>query len=154
MVPTPTQRLAELGIVLPPPPAPVGSYRPVVLDGTTAFVSGQIVTKDGAVLHPGLVDREVPSGTAKELARLAALQALSALTAELGSLDRVRQIVRVGVFVAVSDGFASTHEVANGATDVLVEVFGDAGRPARATVGVARLPKNAPVEVELVARVG
>lgn len=154
MASSPTQRLAELALRLPPAPAPVGSYRPVVVDGTTAYVSGQIVTHEGAVVHPGLVDREVTVAAAKELARTAALQALSALAAELGSLDRVQRILRVGVFVAVSDGFAGAHEVANGATDVLGEIFGESGRPARAAVGVARLPRNAPVEVELVARVG
>lgn len=154
MASSPTQRLAELALRLPPAPAPVGSYRPVVVDGTTAYVSGQIETHEGAVVHPGLVDREVTVAAAKELARTAALQALSALAAELGSLDRVQRILRVGVFVAVSDGFAGAHEVANGATDVLGEIFGESGRPARAAVGVARLPRNAPVEVELVARVG
>lgn len=154
MASSPTQRLAELALRLPPAPAPVGSYRPVVADGTTAYVSGQIVTHEGAVVHPGLVDREVTVAAAKELARTAALQALSALAAELGSLDRVQRILRVGVFVAVSDGFDGAHEVANGATDVLGEIFGESGRPARAAVGVARLPRNAPVEVELVARVG
>ena len=154
MAPTPTERLEALGLRLPRPPSPVGSYRPVVVEGSTAYVSGQIVTNDGAAVHAGLVDREVPVATAQELARSATLQALSALVAELGSLERVHRIVRVGVYVAVSDGFDRAHEVANGATDLLVELFGEAGRPARAAVGVARLPKNAPVEVELVARVG
>ncbi|HKN07165.1 MAG TPA: RidA family protein [Thermoplasmata archaeon] len=152
MVPTPSERLRELGLTLPPPPKPAGTYSPVVLDGKLAWVSGQIVTEAGNVVHPGLVDRDVSIDVARELARRAALQALSALAAELGSIDRVHGFLRVTVFVASSPGFGRQHEVANGATDLLVQVFGDAGRPARAAVGVAGLPLNAPVEVEFLAR--
>jgi len=148
MTATPSQRLRELGLELPPPPRPAGTYVPVVLDGERAWVSGQIVTEGGSVVHPGLVDRDVPLEAARELARRAALQALSALAAELGSIDRVRRVLRVTVYVASSPGFGRQHEVANGATDLLVQLFGDAGRPARAAVGVAGLPLNAPVEVE------
>ena len=151
MTPTPTERLRELGIELPPPPRPAGTYLPVVLDGNRAWVSGQIVTEGGSVVRPGLVDRDVPADVARDLARRAALQALSALTAELGTLDRVVRFLRVTVYVASSPGFGRQHEVANGATDLLVQLFGDAGRPARAAVGVAGLPLNAPVEVEFLA---
>jgi enamine deaminase RidA (YjgF/YER057c/UK114 family) len=112
------------------------------------WVSGQIVIEDGTVSRPGLVDRDVPGVAAKELARKATLQALSAIQAELGSLDRVRRFVRVAVYVATSPGFDRPHEVANGATELLVELFGDDGRPARAAVGVHSLPLNAAVEVE------
>jgi enamine deaminase RidA (YjgF/YER057c/UK114 family) len=149
---TPSERLRELGLTLPPPPKPAGTYSPVVLEGDHAWVSGQIVTEAGTVVHPGLVDRDVPIDVARELARRAALQALSALAGTLGSIDRVRGFLRVTVFVASSAGFVRQHEVANGATDLLVEVFGDEGRPARAAVGVASLPLNAPVEVEFLAR--
>jgi enamine deaminase RidA (YjgF/YER057c/UK114 family) len=152
MASTPSERLRELGLVLPSPPKPAGTYFPVVRDGQRAWVSGQIVTEAGKVLHPGLVDRDVPVDVARELCRRAALQALSALAAELGSIDRVQGFLRVAVFVASSPRFDRQHEVANGATDLLVEVFGDAGRPARAAVGVAGLPLNAPVEVEFLAR--
>ena len=106
------------------------------------------MTEAGSVVHPVLVDRDVPIEVARDLARRAALQALSALAAELGSIDHVRRFLRVTVYVASSPGFARQHEVANGATDLLVQVFGEAGRPARAAVGVAGLPLNAPVEVE------
>ena len=153
MTPSPTDRVRDLGIVLPPPPTPKGTYTPVVVQGGLAFVSGQIVTEGTGVVSPGAVDQEVSVDRARDLARLAALQALSALAAALGSLDRVRRIVRVGVFVTSSPGFTRQHEVANGATDVLVEVFGEQGRPARAAVGVADLPLHAPVEVELLAAV-
>jgi len=145
----PSARLRELGIELPPPPTPKGSYAPVARSGTLAWVSGQIVFESGAVVRPGSVDRDVPQPVATELARRATLQALSALAAELGSPDVIRRVVRVGVFVSVSPGFHREHEVANGASDLLIELFGEAGRASRSTIGVAGLPLNAPVEVEL-----
>jgi len=153
MTATPTERLRELGIELPAPPRPAGTYSPVVLEQERAWVSGQIVTEGGSVVRPGLVDRDVPAEVAKDLARRAALQALSALGARLGSVDRVRRFLRVTVYVASSPGFARQHEVANGATDLLVELFGEAGRPARVAVGVAGLPLNAPVEVDFLVEV-
>ncbi len=149
-VASPAERLKALGIELPPPPRPAGAYVPVARAGTLAWVSGQIVLENGAIARPGLVDRDVPPDAAKQLARRAALQALSALAHELGTLDAIRRIVRVGVFVASAPGFDRQHEVANGATEVLIEIFGDAGRPSRFAVGVAGLPLNAPVEVEVV----
>jgi len=121
----------------------------VVVTGGLAFVAGQITLDEHGVVQPGLVDRDVPIRDAQVLARRATLQAVSALNAALGSLDRVRQVVRVAVYVASSPGFARQHEVGNGATDVLVEIFGEAGRPARVAMGVASLPLNAPVEVEV-----
>ena len=143
------EQLARRSIVLPPVPKPAGSYAPVVVEGSFATVSGQIVTKDGRAVHPGTVDRDVDASTARDLTRLATLQALSALTGALGSLDRVRRVVRAAVYVASSPGFVRQHEVANGATELLLEVFGEAGRPARVAMGVVALPLDAPVEVEL-----
>jgi enamine deaminase RidA (YjgF/YER057c/UK114 family) len=149
----PTERLAGLGLVLPPRPTPKGTYAPVVVTGGLAYVSGQIVTDEGRIVHPGLVDQQVSAENAKDLARRATLQALSALADALGSIDRIQRVVRVGVFVASSPGFVRQHEVANGATDLLVDLFGEAGRPARTSVGVSSLPLNAPIEVELLAAV-
>ncbi|MCI4352156.1 MAG: RidA family protein [Thermoplasmata archaeon] len=146
---SPSQRLKELGIRLPPPPKPAGTYSSVVVDGATAWVSGQIVLQEGAILHPGLVDRDLSPDLAKEVARRAALQALGALAAELGTLDRVQRVVRVAVYVASVPTFTRHHEVGNGATELLVSIFGDAGRPARVSMGVSALPLNAPVEVEM-----
>lgn len=153
MAARPSERLRALGIVLPEPPAPAGSYAPVVQVGKEAWVSGQIVRERGTVLHPGLVGRDVPPEVARDLARRATLQALSALHAALGSIDRIERFVRVAVYVASAPGFDRPHEVANGATDLLVELFGDAGRPSRSAIGVASLPLNAPVEVDFVASV-
>ncbi len=153
MVPTPTEQLAAHRIELPVPPLPAGSYAPVVVHAGVAYVSGQVVVENGAVVSPGLVDRDVAPEAARAVARRAALQGLSAVGAALGSIDRIRRIVRVTVYVASSPGFVRQHEVANGATEVLVDIFGENGRPARAEVGVAGLPLNAPVEVELWAAV-
>ncbi|MHB1435100.1 MAG: RidA family protein [Thermoplasmata archaeon] len=151
MTPTPTERLAALHLTLPPPPRPAGSYAPAVVDQGVVFVSGQIVVDAGAAVHPGQVGREVRPEEARELARRAMLQALSAAADSAGSIDRIRRILRVVVYVASAPGFDRQHEVANGATEILPEIFGEAGRPARAAVGVVALPLNAPVEVELLA---
>jgi enamine deaminase RidA (YjgF/YER057c/UK114 family) len=148
VAPTPSERLRAAGIELPPPPKPAGAYVPVVVHDKLAWVSGQIATENGEVLHPGHVDRDIPIEVAKELARKCSLQALSALQAALGSIDRVRRFYRVAVYVAISPGFKSPHEVANGATEILAEIFGQEGKPARVALGVAGLPLNAPVEAE------
>ncbi len=148
MPPTASERLRALGIDLPPPPKPAGAYAPVVVHGGFAWVAGQIATEGGKVVSPGRVDAEVSVEVAKGLARRATLQALSALAATLGTLDRVERFLRVAVYVATSPGFDRPHEVANGSTELLIELFGDAGRPARIAVGMASLPLNAAVEVE------
>jgi enamine deaminase RidA (YjgF/YER057c/UK114 family) len=148
MVPTPSERLRSLGIELPPPPKPAGAYSPVVVWENIAWVSGQIAMDGGKVLHPGRVDQDVSLDVARDLARKATLQALSALHATLGSIDRVGRFLRVAVYVATSPGFDRPHEVANGATELLIELYGENGRPARIAIGVASLPLNAAVEVE------
>ncbi|HTZ61370.1 MAG TPA: RidA family protein [Thermoplasmata archaeon] len=148
MSPSPTERLKSLGLELPPPPPPAGAYAPVVVHGGFAWVAGQIAMESGRVLNPGRVDQEVPVDVAKGLARRATLQALSALAHTLGSLDRIERFLRVAVYVATSPGFDRPHEVANGATELLIELFGEAGRPARIAVGVADLPLHGAVEVE------
>jgi enamine deaminase RidA (YjgF/YER057c/UK114 family) len=149
VAPSTSERLSALGIVLPPPPKPAGAYAPVVRSGPLAWVSGQIAVEEGRVVSPGRVDGEVSVPVAQGLARRAMLQALSALADRLGTLDAIRRPVRVVVYVATSPGFDRMHVVANGATELLVELFGEEGRPARSAVGVAGLPLNAAVEVEL-----
>jgi enamine deaminase RidA (YjgF/YER057c/UK114 family) len=141
------ERLTELGIELPPAPAAVASYVPVRVAGGLAFVAGQIPLDAGALLSPGKLGAEVSLEQGVEAARRCALQALAALRDALGSLDRVREVVKVDVFVASAPGFVDQPKVANGASDTLVEIFGDAGRHARAAVGVAELPLGASVEV-------
>ena len=148
------ERLRELGIELPPPPSAVASYVPVRVSGSLAFVAGQVPLVEGEMLHPGKLGTDISVEQGAEAARRCALQALAALREALGSLDRVRGIVQVSVFVASAAGFTDESKVANGASDLLVEVFGDAGRHARAAVGVAELPLGASVEVALIAEIG
>ena len=148
------ERLAELGIILPPAPQPVASYIPVKVVGDLAWVAAQIPMQDGAVTVAGKVGGEVTIDDANAGARRCALQALAALQAALGTLDRVKGIVKLDVFVASAPGFTDHPKVANGASDLLVEVFGDEGRHARAAVGVPELPLGAAVEVALIVQVG
>ena len=148
------ERLAELGIILPPAPQPVASYIPVKVVGDLAWVAAQIPMQDGAVTVAGKVGGEVTIDDANAGASRCALQALAALQAALGTLDRVKGIVKLDVFVASATGFTDHPKVANGASDLLVEVFGDEGRHARAAVGVPELPLGAAVEVALLVQVG
>ena len=148
------ERLAELGIELPPAPAPVASYVPVTIAGDLAFVAGQVPIEDGTAMLTGHLGDEVGIEQGQAAARRCALQAVSALRDALGSLDRIAQIPQVTVYVASVPGFTDQPKVANGASDVLVEIFGEAGKHARAAVGVVELPLGAPVEVAVTARVG
>lgn len=148
---TPSQRLAELGITLPPVAAPVGSYVPALRLGGTVQTSGQIpFTSDGLIT--GLVGADLDTAGAQTAARTAALNALAAAAAVAGGVDAIAGIHKVTVFVASAPGFTEQATVANGASDMLAEIFGDEGRHIRSAVGVAVLPKNAAVEVELVVR--
>lgn len=150
-----TARLAELGVVIPTVSAPAGAYVPAVISGDLVFTAGQLPFVAGALPAvgkvgelPGLVD---PS-EAKASARTAALNGLAALQSVLGSLDRVTQIVKVVGFVSSDPSFTGQPGVINGASEFLVDVFGDAGVHARSAVGVAVLPLDSPVEVELIVR--
>jgi enamine deaminase RidA (YjgF/YER057c/UK114 family) len=146
-------RLRELGLELPSPPQPLASYVPVVVSGGLAFVSGQTPSAEGKPLFTGHVGAEVSVEEAREAAARCALQALSALREALGDLERIRRIVSVSVFVAAAPGFTDVPLAANGASDLLVEVLGEAGRHSRTSVGVSELPLGVPVEVALVAEV-
>jgi enamine deaminase RidA (YjgF/YER057c/UK114 family) len=150
---TPEAQLAALGIALPTPPKPVASYIPFRRAGNLVFVSGQVAFKDGVLLAKGSVPGQVPLELAQACARQCALNALAVLRSAVGSLDAVKQLVRVGVFVCSEPGFTDQPKVANAASDLFVEVFGDAGRHARAAVGSIALPLGSPVEVELLAEV-
>jgi enamine deaminase RidA (YjgF/YER057c/UK114 family) len=147
------RRLAELGVELPPVAAPVASYVPAVRTGDLVFVAGQIPMSLGSVTLTGKLGDGVSVEQGAAAARQCALQALAAVRAEVGTLERIRRIVKVTVFVASSGGFSDQPKVANGASDLFQEVFGEQGRHARAAVGVAELPLGAAVEVELIAEV-
>jgi len=147
-------RLAELGLTLPTVAPPVAAYIPAVRTGNLVWTSGQLPSKEGKLLATGKVGAEVDAATAKELAKTCALNALAAIAAEIGDLDQVRRVVKVVGFVASAPSFFGQPAVVNGASELLGEVFGDAGRHARSAVGVAVLPLDAPVEVEVVVEVG
>ncbi len=149
----PEERLRELGIGLPSPPQALASYVPVVVSGSLAFVSGQVPLSEGRLLWSGKVGADLDVEAGAEAARRCALQVMAALRAELGSLDRVRRIVKLTVFVASAEGFTDQSKVANGASDLFAEVFGEAGRHARAAVAAPELPLGAPVEVEAIAEI-
>ncbi|MCY2930325.1 MAG: RidA family protein [Planctomycetota bacterium] len=144
-------RLKELGIELPSPAKPLGAYVPAVRTGQLVFTSGQVPLKGEVLVAAGKVPTEVTLEQAQAAARTAAINALSALRAEAGSLDAVARIVRVNVFVNSAPGFTAQAAVANGASELLGEIFGEAGRHTRCAIGVAELPRNAPVEIDLVA---
>ncbi len=150
---TPEKRLEELGLTLPEVVTPLASYVPTARTGDLVYTAGQLPFVGGELPATGKVGADVTPERAAELARTAALNAIAALKAEVGELSRVRRIVKVVGFVASAPDFYGQAQVVNGASDLLGEVFGDAGRHARSAVGMAVLPLNAPVEVELIAEV-
>ncbi|MCI4334523.1 MAG: RidA family protein [Thermoplasmata archaeon] len=149
MAESPSAALRRLGFELPPAPQPKGSYAPAVRAGPQVYISGQGPMRGGVTIYPGHVDANVSIAQAQEGARLAVLQGLAAAAQLLGSIDQIRRVVRVVVYVASSPGFNRQHEVGNGATECLLAIFGEAGRPARVSVGVPSLPLDFPVEVEM-----
>lgn len=142
------QRLIELGITLPTPAVPIANYVPYTIAGSLLVVSGQIPLRDGAVAYAGKVGAEVGIEDAKTAARLCFINVLAQVKAATGDLDRVKQVLRLGGFIAAPASFTQHAAVMNGASDLAVEVFGDAGRHARSTIGVPSLPADAAVEVE------
>ncbi|AZZ49448.1 RidA family protein [Rathayibacter rathayi] len=144
------ERLAELGVELPAVAIPAGAYVPAVVHGGLVYTAGQIPFVDGALPLTGLVGADVSPEQAKDLARTCALNALAAVADAIGSLDRVTRVVKLTGFVASASGFTGQPGVINGASELLGDLFGEAGRHARSAVGVAELPLGAPVEVELV----
>ncbi len=150
----PSARLAELGLTLPPVPAPAAAYQPAKATGSLIFTAGQLPFVDGALLATGKVGTEVAPSDATELTRICALNAIAAAAAAAGGIDRIAQVVKVVVFVASAPDFTGQPGVANGASLLLQEVFGEAGVHARSAVGVSVLPLDSPVEVELVVELG
>ena len=146
-------RLAALGLTLPPVTAPVAAYVPALRTGSYVYVSGQLPVVGGKLPAVGKVGAEVSAEDAAAMARTCALNALAAAASVAGGLEAIRRIVKVTGFVASAPGFVGQPQVINGASELLIEVFGEEGKHARSAVGVAELPLNAPVEVELIAEV-
>jgi len=150
---TPEERLHALGLTLPHPPRPAAYYLPYKRVGAQLWVSGQIAVRGGSLVQEGLVGSDVDLEGAQECARVCAVNVLTQVKEALGELSRVRQVVKLSVFVASARDFQDQHLVANGASELLAQVLGEAGRHARSAVGVARLPLNSPVEIEAVLEV-
>jgi enamine deaminase RidA (YjgF/YER057c/UK114 family) len=153
---TPSERLTQLNLTLPPVTKPVGAYVPVLRHGDTLLLSGQIPLRDGKLACAGKVGG--PAGRtledAQAAARLCALNAVAIAADAAGGVDNVKRVLKVVVYVASAGGFTDQHKVANGASDLLVAIFGDSGKHARAAVGVAELPLDATVEVDVTFAVG
>lgn len=143
-------KIAELGLALPPVATPAGAYVPAIVSGNLVFTAGQIPLVDGQLMATGKVGAEISAEFAKEIAQRCALNALAAIKSVIGDLDRVKRVVKVVGFVASTPDFTGQPGVLNGASEFLGAVFGDAGKHARSAVGVAVLPLDAPVEVELI----
>ena len=153
MTGTASERLAELGLTLPAVAAPVAAYVPAVRTGNYVYTSGQLPLVDGKLQGTGKVGDGVAPGDAAALARTAALNALAAAASVGGGIDAIVRVVKVTCFVASAPSFTGQAQVANGASELLIAVLGDAGRHARSAVGMAVLPLDSPVEVELIAEV-
>jgi enamine deaminase RidA (YjgF/YER057c/UK114 family) len=144
------EKLSALGLTLPTAAAPVAAYVPAVKSGNLIFTAGQLPIIDGKLVQEGKVGREVTAEAAKELAQICALNALAAISL-VADLDQVERVVRVGGFVNCAPGYTAIPGVVNGASELLIKIFGDVnGKHARIAVGVAELPLNAPVEIELI----
>jgi enamine deaminase RidA (YjgF/YER057c/UK114 family) len=146
------QRLNELGLTLPPPPAPAGSYVPFRITGNTLILSGVLSVRDGQVTHAGQVGREQTVETGNAAAQVCALNTLAGIKAALGRLDRVKEFLFLNGFVNGVAGFEQSPQVINGASDLFVKLYGDAGKHARAAVAVAGLPRNSAVEIQVTVR--
>jgi enamine deaminase RidA (YjgF/YER057c/UK114 family) len=153
-VSTPEEKLAELGLAVPEVVPPVAAYIPAVRTGTTVMTSGQLPMRAGELMATGKVGAEVTDEEAYACAQQCALNAIAAIKAEVGELSTITRVVKLVVFVASDPSFTGQPRVANGASELFGEVFGDAGRHARSAVGVAVLPLDAPVEVEVTVEIG
>ncbi|MBI3804875.1 MAG: RidA family protein [Nitrospirae bacterium] len=147
------KKLESLGLKLPPPPKPVATYVPAVRSGNLLYLSGMIPMVDGKMATTGKLGKELTVEQGQEVTRITLLNALAVIKAAVGSLDRVKRIVRIGVHVASAEGFTQQPAVANGASDLLVQIFGEEGRHARLALGAAELPLGAPVELEMIVEV-
>ncbi|MEU8225107.1 RidA family protein [Kribbella sp. NPDC048915] len=150
----PEEKLAELGLKLPEVAKPVAAYVPALRTGNLVYTSGQLPLREGALIATGKVGAAVTPEVAAECAQQCALNALAAVKAEIGDLASVQRIVKAVAFIASTPDFTGQPQVANGASELFGQVFGDAGQHARSAVGVPVLPLDAPVEIELIVEVG
>jgi enamine deaminase RidA (YjgF/YER057c/UK114 family) len=144
------RKLKDLHLELPTPPQPLATYVPAIQAGVFLFLSGVLPMRDGQLAFSGKLGRDLTAEQGMEAARLALLNGLAIARQELGTLDRIKRVVKVVGYVASAEGFVQQPQVLNGASDLLVEIFGEAGRHVRVAVGAAELPRGAPVEIEII----
>ncbi|MBA4251558.1 MAG: hypothetical protein C0425_06755 [Chlorobiaceae bacterium] len=145
------EKLNELGIKLPEPVKPLASYIPAIRVGNLVMTSGQVPIVDGQIKYKGRVGRDLTEAEGKEAAKLCAINCLAVIKSVVNDLDEIKKIVKLTVFIASADGFTNQPEVANGASDLIVEIFGENGKHARSAVGVSELPRGSAVEIEMIA---
>ena len=142
-----------MGYSVPTAPKPLAAYVPALLNGNMVITSGQFPMKDGKLFAEGKVGNDVSEETGIACANLCAVNCLSAVKSVIGSLDKIDQVLKLTVFVNSADGYYAQPKIANGASEFIVNLFGDAGKHARSAVGVSELPLNAPVEIEMMVRI-
>ena len=147
------EKIKDLGYIVPEAPKPLAAYIPVIKSDNLIFTAGQLPMVDGKLIAEGKLGLEVSNELGTKAAEICALNCLSVIKSEIGYLENIEQIVKVTVFVNSADGFTAQPQIANGASEFLVNVFGDAGKHVRSAVGVNELPINAPVEIEMIVKV-
>ena len=147
---TPEEKIAALGIKMPEPPVPLGAYVPVLRSGNLLFLSGLLPLKEGGLVKAGKIGAEIDEQEGAGLARTVAVNALAIIKEYLGELGKIKRCVKVTGYVASAPGFTGQAFVLNGASELLVQIFGDSGRHARAAVGVTALPMDSPLEIEFI----
>ncbi len=144
------EKLGRLGVKLPDAPTPLAAYVPAIRSGNLIFTAGQVPVSEGKLLYSGKVGKDISAEEGMKAAEICALNCLSVIKKEIGDLDKIKRVVKVTVFVNSADGFTEQPKVANGASEFLVELFGDKGKHVRSAVGVNELPINAAVEIEMI----
>ncbi len=147
------EKISQLGFTLPAAPKPLASYIPAVKAGNLVFTAGQLPIKDGSLAFKGKLGKELNEDDGKKAAQLCALNCLSVIRNEIESLDKIDRVIKLTVFVNSADGFINHPQVANGASDLIKEIFGENGKHVRSAVGVAELPLNAPVEIDMIVKI-
>ena len=146
------EKINQLGFTLPIAPKPLASYVPAVRTGDLVFTAGQLPIKDGSLAFKGKLGKDLSEDEGKKAAQVCALNCLSVIKNEIGNLDNIEKIIKLTVFVSSAEGFINHPQVANGASDLIKEIFGENGKHVRSAVGVAALPLNAPVEIEMICK--
>ena len=147
------EKISQLGFTLPAAPKPLASYIPAVKVGDLVFTAGQLPIKDGSLAFKGKLGKDLNEDEGKKAAQLCALNCLSVIRNEIESLDKIDRVIKLTVFVNSADGFINHPQVANGASDLIREIFGENGKHVRSAVGVAELPLNAPVEIDMIVKI-